>query len=117
MNDNLLKVGDFAFANGDPECPRIIVNLDSNFRARHNETGVLAMSPDVQNDRPNIIFGKWDSYYKTQPTKELIEKAREALKKSLLFNNKQKGLCYIDNLTYIEICARLREYEQELTRS
>jgi hypothetical protein len=51
--------------------------------------------------------GTHDLYDKISPTKEMIKLARK--NSTLLMENKE-----IDNLTYIEICARLREYELAL---
>lgn len=46
-------------------------------------------------------------YAVVQPTKELINEAKNQLEKALCGKS-------VDNLTYVEICARLKEHERSL---
>jgi hypothetical protein len=110
--DTELKVGDFAHVLNEYEARRIVISPNGlNYGYAKNEVVVLALGKDSQDYGNNVIRG--NMYIKISPSKELIKDAKEKLTKSLLAERKANRK-YIDNLTFIEISARLREYEQQI---
>jgi len=108
------KIGDFVCPITSSEVFRIVISpKGTSFGFSDDEIMVLALGEDSLNYRNNLIHGAY--YVKVTPSKELIEDAKEKLRRSLLAERKA-GYRYVDNLTFIEISDRLKEYEQELTR-
>jgi hypothetical protein len=106
--DNMFKPGDFVSHRDDVYGrPRLVVSVgiyNTQYSCWDESSSVqvsLMLDNRLQTPNPQSY------YYKIQETKELIEQAKQT---SIILNkNKQ-----IDNLTYIEICARLREYERSI---
>jgi len=106
------KAGDFVHCSGMPEETRIVIHPTGiGLGHTEKEIMVLALGESSKGYYNNVIRGS--GYVKTTPSKKLVEDAKDKIKKSLL-SIRRNGHIYVDNLTYIEITARLREYEKEI---
>jgi len=100
------NVGDFVAIKDEPEQTRLVTsNTTLGTKYAYATNGIMVIYLDVF--VKYTVHGVRTWYEKIQPSKKLIERAKANLKNC--YNKKA-----IDNLTYVEICARLKEYEQEL---
>jgi hypothetical protein len=106
------RVGDFVVIKAHPTSFRIITHLvvppSPHGWDWSKDFGVLYLL-DEATGRIEYVWahGTKTAYEKVSPTKELVESAKAQLKKAYKIKR-------VDNLTFIEITARLKEYESQL---
>lgn len=100
------KVGDILAWGEYGEQPRLLVKLNCANKPEWPEDDFQVIYLNQKHD--TIAHGNRSSYTKINPSKKLIKIAKRNIK--LILHMKR-----MDNLTYVEICARLREQEESLS--